>query len=394
MRGAYTDGMPDSKQRISPVEFPKLLSSLERENKHCITSSVSNKNSMAPSLTTIATAWRITFAELAPCIRDGIKSEADPEALKLLAYLLSRKVARRPRLAEIRLPEKPEQKSHLSEWPNLGFKKKNAALRAKSRKLFTLIDKLAARNQLSNFSLWRSLHATLDRATRQELLSVESFAFKVLPKEDCLRFNDWLRMNREALLSYHGLMLIYREALVTHTAHAAKAKNAHKKALESWEKRLGTKFTILTHIEREVSEYVKQPGKISRMPFRIFPADKEGYAVLDAWLANQSRLMSGNEERLQRFEFARSLTPSKWGVGLDDYDGYIIFIFDWTNSVLIEKAQNRNAAYIIHREWETLCRLTRRQLRSRPKQLWERVIHNNYWQWQQAIRWALQRGRK
>ncbi|MGV3663120.1 MAG: hypothetical protein ACO1TE_23240 [Prosthecobacter sp.] len=353
-----------------------------------------NRTVVIQPLPTIATAWRMTFAELAPCIREGIKSGAATSALKPLIYLLTRKIARKPRIAKTRPPEKPHQKPRKSKWPNLDYKKQNAVLRAKSRRLFTLVDKLTDRNQRSNPSCWKSLHRTMVRSTVEERLHIEVFAYKALPEPDSLKFSDWLRENHEALLSYHESVLKYHEALKIHDAHEAKAKIAHGKTLQTWADLLGTKFTILRNIEREVGEYLAHTNKIVRMPFRIFPADSEGYMVLDTWLANQSRLIGGHEERLQRFEFARSLIPSKWGVGLDDYDGYVIFIFNWTKSVLIEKAQNRNAAYIIHQEWETLCRLTRRQLRTRPKQLWERVIHNNFWQWQRAIQMALQKGRE
>jgi hypothetical protein len=336
----------------------------------------------------------MTFAELAPRIRQGIRERGQPRRLFLLMYLLRRKVQRQPRLPKFESPEMPDRKPDKTEWPKLSFKGKNPMLRAKSRRFLSLVDKLAAKNVLCNSSVRWSLYHSLVRSSGDERSKIESIASGFLPEQDALKFNQWLEENHEAALSHHEQMLKYREALEKYAAREAALQIAHGKKLEHWAKLLGTKLTILSNIEKEVGEYLSDSVTAIRVPWRILPADEDGYAFLDAWLENQARLCGGHEERLQRIEFAKGLTPSHLVEGSDDFDGYVAFIYDWTESVLLERAQNGNAAYIIHQHWTSLARLSRRQLQIQPGHLWDRVIHNNEMQWQWAIKRALLKGKK
>jgi hypothetical protein len=348
---------------------------------------------MSGAVPSLADAWRMTFSELAPYIRSAIRNNAHPRTLAVLEYLLKRKAVRKPRLRELEPPVEPGLKPKTSKWPTLTFKGRNAFLRTQSRRLFMQVDKQAARNMLLSPSLWPSVHKTLERISGKECLQIEKNASEFLMDEDLARFRQWLRDNLAASLSHHEQVFQYHEILAKHVSKAAALQKAHSRRVESWEKQLGTKFTILSNIQKEIVEHSNHLRSSLRVPFRIFPADQNGYALLESLLMSQHRSTGSHEERLQRFEFARSLTPSRLGIGLDDYDGYIIFFFDWTSSVLIENAQNRNAAYILHQNWEKLCRLSRQELRSKPKHLWERVIHNNPWQWKRDIERALLRGR-
>lgn len=332
------------------------------------------------------------FAELAPRIRDGIKQGESLRIIDALRYLLRRKVPRRPRLKNWLIqPEKPKQAERPA-WPNLGFKGKNPMLRGRSKRLFDWVEKKKRSQANHPEAQRRSAHAQLVAESRAKLDELVIAARDILPMEDLELYAKWNRDVLAGILAFNEEMILYQEVMRKYGSAMRGIQAEHDVRIKEWEVLLGTKWVILKNIEREVDAYIHDPTPTLRVPWQLLPADKNGFRLLDVWLRQQACHFGGNDDRIERINFARSLSPSCMYRGLGDFEGYIAFVFNWTESVLLERAETGNAAYVIHKNWMGLSRLSKTQLKSLPAQYLDVVIHNNPIQWQRMIRHHLYKG--
>ncbi|MCF7787783.1 MAG: hypothetical protein K9N47_16760 [Prosthecobacter sp.] len=342
---------------------------------------------------TISEAWRMSFAELAPQIRNEIKALGSCERIEVLRYLLRRKVKRKPRPLRCEsAPLCPASLPLCPPLPKLAFKKRNAVLKNKVQRLLASVRDLPSTEALAFEGSF--LGKKTMAVGRMQMRKVTEYAQSNLPKEDADLFNAWLGDRFEEELCQLELMNRYHQDSAEHEKALAIAKVEHGKRLERWKAELGVSYRILANIERDVDQYLADPTPTFNVPWLMLPADRSGFAFLDQWLEFQDRLKGGDKERRERIDFARSLIPSHIVKGHDHFGGYLAFVFEWTDSVLLERAENGNAAYIIHLDWMSVSRLSRRQVRELPRQFRDRVVHNNPHQWKWSIKCALQKGRK
>ncbi len=345
------------------------------------------------SLPTLAEAWKMNFAELAPKIREGMKSGKPPQQLHVLLYLLRRKVARRPRIkkepSEILFPLKPVRSS----WPCLGFKGRNSTLRSKAGRFLESVVTSMESHPREKVSQRLALHQNLVHSSRLKLRDIQDWAESILPQEDVDLFIQWLGECLENLLEHDDQIIRCCEKIEARERILLSNVQHHEKRVAHWRMQLGLKHNILDNIEREVSQYIIDPTRVIQVSWRMLPADESGYRFLSNWFRQRARCSWDHNERLERIEFAKKLSPSCLYQGYSDFEGYIAFVFAWTDSVLLERAENGNAAYIIHRNWANLSKLSKRQLKALPSQLRDVVIHNNPAQWQGEIRMALHKGK-
>ena len=343
-------------------------------------------------LPTLAEAWKMNFAELAPRIRDGMKSGHSPQQLHILRYLLRRKVARRPRITkeppQILFPPKPVRSS----WPCLGFKGKTLTLRNKARRFLESVVISMESHPREKISQRLALHQNLVHSSRLKLREIQDWAGNILPQEDVDLFIQWLGECLENLLEHDDQIIRCCEKIDARERILLSNVQHYEKRIAHWSMQLGIKHNILDNIEREVSQYIIDPTRVIQVSWRMLPADESGYRFLSNWIRQKAHGRWNHNERLERIEFAKKLTPSCLYQGYGDFDGYIAFVFTWTDSVLLERAENGNAAYIIHRNWTGLSKLSKRQLKALPSQLRDVVIHNNPAQWHEEIRMALRKG--
>lgn len=79
---------------------------------------------------------------------------------------------------------------------------------------------------------------------------------------------------------------------------------------------------------------------------------------------------------LERLEWINSLGPSRRAVGLDEFDGYIAFLFDEIVLAVLDCPRTGNAIYLLEDQWEALSRLPKRELINAGV---KRVIHKGSW---------------
>ena len=92
----------------------------------------------------------------------------------------------------------------------------------------------------------------------------------------------------------------------------------------------------------------------------------------------------------ERILHARSLGAVAIWQGLScDFDRYLAFEYDNTNSVLLESPDEGNAAYVLKDDWERLSRLPKKDLLRYHSSHIERFVHRHDVDWASAIERAI-----
>ena len=88
-----------------------------------------------------------------------------------------------------------------------------------------------------------------------------------------------------------------------------------------------------------------------------------------------------------RLKYSWGLKPSAVYVGMDEFDGYFTFLYDGSDSVLMENPIRGNAAYIFRGDWERLSRLSKKEINNYHRNKTTKVVHKSGWE--QRIKSAL-----
>jgi hypothetical protein len=149
------------------------------------------------------------------------------------------------------------------------------------------------------------------------------------------------------------------------------------------------------HLEDSRAEHLRFCERIRRDIERIFmlkptaPTNEVFWHILppgewtvDSVLSHYSTLQRTNPNvkfDVDRLRQVFSLGPSTLYVGIDEFEGYIVFAFPKTKKVVLECPVYGNAIYIIPENWESLSRLSKGELLSGfPGQVL-RIVHAGDW---------------
>ena len=82
---------------------------------------------------------------------------------------------------------------------------------------------------------------------------------------------------------------------------------------------------------------------------------------------------------LDRLQYIGSLHPVQYYIGMDEFEGYIVFFFEGRRRAFLENPIAGNAFYVIESDWQTLCRLSKHDLLSRYARKVCRIVHRGEW---------------
>jgi hypothetical protein len=91
------------------------------------------------------------------------------------------------------------------------------------------------------------------------------------------------------------------------------------------------------------------------------------------------QLRPGHRYDLSRLEKLATLNPSECYVGLDEFEGYVVFCFSGTETAVLENPLEGNAVYIISSGWQPLSRLSKSELLEEMPEIVHRVVHQGDW---------------
>jgi hypothetical protein len=113
--------------------------------------------------------------------------------------------------------------------------------------------------------------------------------------------------------------------------------------------------------------------------WRILPP---GEWTVDSVVSHYAELQRANPHvrfDLDRLRRVFSLSPLSLYVGIDEFEGYIVFVFSQTKNVLLECPVYGNAIYLIREDWESLSRLSKGELLARFPGQALRIVHTGDW---------------
>jgi len=99
-----------------------------------------------------------------------------------------------------------------------------------------------------------------------------------------------------------------------------------------------------------------------------------------------------DEERLRKIE--KFLKPKKCYIGKDEFDGYVVYCFNWTQHILLECPVYGNAIYIIKQgkfTWQEIAKATKWEARTKYSSQVKVINHSETWleRLEQSLRYGL-----
>jgi hypothetical protein len=169
----------------------------------------------------------------------------------------------------------------------------------------------------------------------------------------------------------------------------------HRTALESYKQSVMQRAEEIRKCEQirpQRQHFVERVAKEIKAAFEAGPRRNlktVGWRLLppgEFSFERYRRYFEGLQSRLPEFMFqperlekAWSLLPAVGYVGTGEFEGYHVYLFEWTEKALLECPQFGNAIYIIHVEWKSLSRLTKKELLARHSRRVTKIVHKGDW---------------
>lgn len=139
----------------------------------------------------------------------------------------------------------------------------------------------------------------------------------------------------------------------------------------------GIPFTNKNSIENYI--------KVERLSWELLPQGEWLFTELQNHFkrlssTNKWRNKPFDENRLQKIE--KFLKPNKCYIGNDEFEGYVVYCFNWTNSLILECPIYGNAIYIIKKgefSWEEIAKATKWEARTKYSNQVKVINHRDTW---------------
>jgi hypothetical protein len=121
-------------------------------------------------------------------------------------------------------------------------------------------------------------------------------------------------------------------------------------------------------------------GKVGRLSWVLLPESEEGHFphIVKHYrqLEEQNPQIKYEVERLHK---VHSLKADHIYVGMEEFEGYVVFYFASIKSAILECPIQNNAIYVFHNDWQKLSRLSKSELLSQHSHSVQRIIHTGDW---------------
>ena len=123
----------------------------------------------------------------------------------------------------------------------------------------------------------------------------------------------------------------------------------------------------------------RRPEDIRRISWQILPPGKWSIdQITKHYRALESNNSKGKYE-LNRLESLKTLNPTTCYIGLEEFEGYVVFCFDYTEKAILENPVRGNAIYVIYNNWPEMSKMTKRELLTNQDDNVKRIIHRGDW---------------
>ncbi len=130
-------------------------------------------------------------------------------------------------------------------------------------------------------------------------------------------------------------------------------------------------------------ENLEQSLEIKKLPWKLLP--KGEWTVEDIvreikkYSSKQSNLRDSDIDETRLRKIRNNLKPNACYIGEEEFQGYVVFCFNWTKKIVLECPKFGNAIYIIKDNWQEITKLSKWEARHQHSDQVTRIIHNDTW---------------
>ena len=196
-------------------------------------------------------------------------------------------------------------------------------------------------------------------------------AIKILPHEQ-IKDVSYSSREQSIILSFRKLLggRISRRHIKTLCGNEKELRN-----LLSWKLRF-LESRLNKHNDRGRNIISKEFGRLN---WELLPSGEQFWSAYLSRVSNKFAQRVPTEEFKKRIEVMDSLDSSMKYIGIKEFEGYVVLLFDWTTKVYLDNPIKGNTAYIMTGDWRKLSRLSKSQLLGGFPDQVDRVIHKGDW---------------
>ena len=164
---------------------------------------------------------------------------------------------------------------------------------------------------------------------------------------------------------------------------------AHQQRVQEWRvqtgqeqpRRTGTALQaqIVQRIRRDIERKAWTDVPTEHVRWRLLPPGELSEDRVRGYYATLQRKRPGTRYDPERIVKALSLGPNQRYEEIGEVEGYTVFTFPYTSSVLLECPIVGNAIYVIHKDWERWSRMTKQELIADESGEVVRIVHRAGW---------------
>jgi len=122
--------------------------------------------------------------------------------------------------------------------------------------------------------------------------------------------------------------------------------------------------------------------QLQQLNWKLLPPGEAGLDKIRRYVQNASSRQQKSRSGVDatRLEFLLSMSPSHVYAGLDEFDGYLAFLFLKFAGAVLENPIEGNAIYVFGENWRELSKFSKTELFRQPSHPFQRIIHTDGWQ--------------
>lgn len=115
-----------------------------------------------------------------------------------------------------------------------------------------------------------------------------------------------------------------------------------------------------------------------RVPWKILPPGEYPWDRIKSELETTRNIKSKHRSLKDEIETLLSYKPDLFAIGMDNFNGYIVFGYSRKNIFILESTELNNATYIFKNTWENMSQLSKKEILDEGLH-YDRIVHSQQW---------------
>lgn len=209
--------------------------------------------------------------------------------------------------------------------------------------------------------------------------------YGALPDSKKSEFHHYLKARDENAAQ----LWAWRKSMRDYKSRLPEMQSQHEtyKRLLAYYKLHAPKQTFVDRLLKDIDRARNDAGlQFEKLQWRLLPGGKIDYPMVTRHLQtirNQFPKRSFDDGRIKK---VIGLKPSRAYLGSDEFDGYLVFLFEGCRYAVLECPWFGNALYLLEGDWNALSKLSKSELLSRHGSHARRIIHDENGSWFHQLR--------